>query len=81
MCPTRRRASLALRFRRRCRERSIIRELRRNWRRTDPHYAKAQRQVLNFLLQDYIPDLLATGTVPPPPPEDPEKVWRRRVES
>ena len=46
---------------------------------TDLHYAKAQRQVLNFLLQDYIPDLLATGTVPPPPPEDPEKAWRRRV--
>ena len=46
---------------------------------TDPHYAKAQRQVLNFLLQDYIPDLLATGTVPPPPPEDPDKAWRRRV--
>jgi hypothetical protein len=46
---------------------------------TDPNYAKAQRQGLNFLLQDYIPDLLATGTVPPPPPEDPDKAWRRRV--
>jgi len=46
---------------------------------TDPHYAKAQRQVLNFLLQDYIPDLLASGTVPPPPPEDPDKAWRRKV--
>jgi len=47
MCPTRRRASLALRFRRRCRERSIIRELRRDWRRTIKLYLRSGTTVVN----------------------------------
>jgi hypothetical protein len=37
------------------------------------------REVLDWLLQVYVTGLLATGTVPPPPPEDLEKAWRRRV--
>ena len=37
------------------------------------------KDVVDWIMKIYVPELLHTGTVPPPPPEDPEKSWRRRV--
>jgi hypothetical protein len=43
------------------------------------HSSTSSREILDWLLKVYVTDLIATGTVPPPPLEDPEKAWRRRV--